>query len=290
MSNVKDSPSSDVLNHFGISNQAQRLPGGQNTTWIADNIVLKPTTRNNHYEEWTFRIQSLLSGCQVGFRVAEPLQIGETFVYKGWTAVHLLTGIEDNDLHARIHEIVQASRAIHTVLADLVMEPPAMLELRSDRWCYADKFAWDEVTVQDIPNFDAGFYERELRSYVERLNTLKRESRPKNVVCQLVHGDLSGNILFSPDEQPAILDFDYYWRPVEYAVAIFLADGMTWQGFSIEEVKVVGWDELRYEMLVRALIFRIVQYAIDLEEGFVEKNWKKIDAERAVRLLELNTV
>lgn len=47
---------------------------------------------------------------------------------------------------------------------------------------------------------------------------------PRNVGSQLIHGDLTGNLLF--DENNAslagIIDLTMYWRPVAYAEAIMV--------------------------------------------------------------------
>ncbi len=49
-------------------------------------------------------------------------------------------------------------------------------------------------------------------------------------VSQLIHGDLSGNVLFAAGLPPAIIDFSPYWRPVAYASAVVAVDGVLWFG------------------------------------------------------------
>ncbi len=83
-----------------------------------------------------------------------------------------------------------------------------------------------------------------------------------------------------------ILDFEGYWRPAEYAEAIMVADGMTWQGGGREMIELVGMGDFRVQMLVRALIFRIVTYCIDVDEGFVDRNLPNMDCEHAIGVVE----
>ncbi|MEK8145735.1 hypothetical protein NKH18_44060 [Streptomyces sp. M10(2022)] len=47
---------------------------------------------------------------------------------------------------------------------------------------------------------------------------------------RLVHGDLTGNVLFAPGLSPAVIDFSAYWRPVAYADAVVAVDGLLWHG------------------------------------------------------------
>lgn len=283
MTDRSSRPPPEVLIHFNIKGPVVPLPGGQEQSWFADETVLKPAEDSNT-AQWMCEVQSNLHGHQLGFRVAEPIERDGRYVFNGWTATKFVSGVEDVDLHTRLHEIMDASRAMHTVLAKQVIEKPLILSTVTHRWAHADRFAWGEPFDEALLN--RNFYESEIQGYIARLDVLKRAVPHSS--CQLIHGDLAGNILFDEGNPPAILDFSFYWRPVEYAEAVVLADGLTWQKFSIEEVKSVGWSVFRFQMLVRALIFRIITYAIDFDETFVQANWTRMDAERAVKMLEEN--
>ena len=45
---------------------------------------------------------------------------------------------------------------------------------------------------------------------------------------QLVHADLTGNVLLTRDAPPGIIDISPYWRPPAYAEGIVVADAMCW--------------------------------------------------------------
>jgi len=73
-----------------------------------------------------------------------------------------------------------------------------------------------------------------------------------------VHGDLTGNVLFDDDRPPAVLDFSPYWRPAGYAAAIVVGDALIWEGADETLLGAVAHIEDFEQLLVRALIFRVV--------------------------------
>jgi hypothetical protein len=72
---------------------------------------------------------------------------------------------------------------------------------------------------------------------------------------QIVHCDLTGNVLFAPGAPPAVIDISPYWRPPEYAEGVVIADALCWHGASasvLQEVRV------SVTAVARALLFRLV--------------------------------
>ncbi|MFI7236077.1 hypothetical protein [Streptomyces cyaneofuscatus] len=79
--------------------------------------------------------------------------------------------------------------------------------------------------------------------------------------AQLIHGDLTGNVLFAPDQVPVVIDFSPCWRPPVFAEAIVVADGLLWFDFP-SDLLAAGSDHRDWpQMLVRALIFRLVAHS-----------------------------
>jgi prepilin-type processing-associated H-X9-DG protein len=72
-------------------------------------------------------------------------------------------------------------------------------------------------------------------------------------VSQLVHGDLSGNVLFADGLPPAVIDWSPYWRPPPYASAIVMCDAALGHGAGVELL--AGSDR---QLLIRALLFRLL--------------------------------
>ena len=82
--------------------------------------------------------------------------------------------------------------------------------------------------------------------------------RPVITPSQLIHGDLTGNVLFDSLQPPAIIDFSPYWRPTAYASAIVIADALVWEGADRQILDAVTHIRDFGQYLVRALIFRAV--------------------------------
>jgi len=71
---------------------------------------------------------------------------------------------------------------------------------------------------------------------------------------QLVHGDLTGNVLFARGQPPAIIDISPYWRPPSYAEGIIVADALAWHGAPASVVNSLG---VPVAAAARALLFRM---------------------------------
>ncbi len=82
-------------------------------------------------------------------------------------------------------------------------------------WARADAATWQEVEVEVVPP---------LRPLVKLL-TDRVEPLGAD---QLVHADLTGNVLLTRDAPPGIIDISPYWRPPAYAEGIVVADAMCW--------------------------------------------------------------
>lgn len=81
---------------------------------------------------------------------------------------------------------------------------------------------------------------------------------PSGSVSQLIHGDLSGNVLFAPGLPPAIIDFSPYWRPPGFAYAIAAVDGVLWHGEGKALLRRAADEEGGVDVVVRALLFRLI--------------------------------
>jgi hypothetical protein len=82
---------------------------------------------------------------------------------------------------------------------------------------------------------------------------------------------MGGNILLADAEGllPGIIDLTMFWRPPAYAEAIIVADGLMWEGEVRELVEVYGLDDERLQLLVRALYWRVLCFAIDSDMEWI---------------------
>jgi hypothetical protein len=106
----------------------------------------------------------------------------------------------------------------------------------------ADRVAWGERDLELHP---------ELISVGTRLRRVLEPLGPP----QVVHGDLTRNVLFGPALPPAIIDISPYWRPPEYAEAVVIADALSWHGAS---PALLGLTNVSVAAVARALLFRLV--------------------------------
>ena len=223
-------PPPAVLAAYGLTDRPTPLPGGQGTSWRVGEAVLKPDDAPPDLLGWRAGVLRRLAGRR-DLRVSVPLRTrGGGLVADGWTASRWEPGTH---VPGRWDEIVEAGRRLGAALAG---EPrPDLLDRRTDPWAVADRVAWGE---QDLPR-DAG----------PLLHELAGARRPLALPSQLVHGDLTGNVLLCDGLPPLVLDLSPYWRPAAYATAVVVADGGP-----DDLASGPGWAQL----VLRARLFRAV--------------------------------
>lgn len=215
------------------------LGGGQGTSWRAGELVLKPAETNPDELAWQSCMISQVS--QDGFRLARPqLAADGSVCVDGWIATQFLSGSHRS---RRWPDIIAAGDRLHRAVR--AVERPAFLDHRSDPWTTADRVAWNEIPATEFRG-------------VPHLQRLTSTLRPVAAPSQLIHGDLTGNVLFDDQLPPAIIDFSAYWRPVPYAAAIVVADALVWEGAGRQILDAVRHIDDFGQYLARALIFRIV--------------------------------
>ncbi|WP_405664851.1 aminoglycoside phosphotransferase [Streptomyces sp. NBC_01166] len=239
-------PPRPVLEAFGVRGTPVPLAGGQGRSVLVGGYVFKPAEGAEAEAEWG---ASLFDGLATGsgFRVPRPLRAPDgRSVVDGWTAGEFLTG--EPGPQGRWDDVLRAGRAFHAALRP--HPRPAFLERRSHPWAVADRVAWGEEDVEVTEDLAAPF---------SALLELRRPVRQD--AAQLIHGDLTGNVLFAPHELPAVIDFSPYWRPPLFAEAVVIVDGLLWWDLPGELLS-VGSDHAEWQqLLIRALIFRLVAYS-----------------------------
>ena len=229
-----------VLDAFGLTGPAHELPGGEGRSVRVGEASLKPT-EDGPEARWTAELLTRVAAD--GFRLARPLRaLDGRWVVDGWSASRFVEGAPG--AAGRWEELLAAARAFHAALSSAPQ--PTFLASRTHRWAVADRVAWGEASVTPLP--DVG----------PLLSRLESSRLLVTADCQLVHGDLSGNVLFAEGQPPAIIDFSPYWRPAAYADAIIAVDGLLWFGADPELLNRADSSPDFPQLLVRALIFRLV--------------------------------
>jgi uncharacterized protein (TIGR02569 family) len=231
-----------VLDAFGLTGAVDVLPGGEGRSVRVGSVVLK-STEDGDEASWVAELLTRLD--EAGFRIARPVWARDgRWIVDGWSASRLVAG--DTGPSGRWPLLLAAARAFHAALRPTAR--PAFLALRTHRWALADRVAWGESAFEPLPD---------VRPLMDRLMAVRR---PVTADCQLVHGDLSGNVLFADGLAPAIIDFSPYWRPAAYADAIIAVDGLLWYGADPGLLTLAGTTSEFPQLLVRALIFRLVAH------------------------------
>ena len=125
------------------------------------------------------------------------------------------------------------------------VERPAFLDGRDTIWDQGDRAAW----ADEVPQV----HHLELRDLVEDFASLRR---PEGLPCQVIHGDVTGNMLFDRSGPPAFIDFAIYWRPAAFAEAILVADALA--DHSAAPSLIASVAEQSQSLIARAAIYRLV--------------------------------
>jgi uncharacterized protein (TIGR02569 family) len=233
-------PSADILSAFGTKGQPERLSDGPHGTWRVGDVVLKPVDISDEQLVWQAALMERLQDHD-GFRVPRLIRArGDELAIDGWYAMTYVPGHHET---GRWLDIVAVGDVFHNAIA---AEPtPSFLGERMDPWSIGDRVAWGELSATDVPP----------AKHLDRLLALVR---PIDAGSQLIHGDLTGNVLFDDLLPPAILDLSPYYRPPRFASAIVVADALVWQGADETLTRAFDVDPDFPQYLVRALIYRIV--------------------------------
>lgn len=238
-------PPAGVLAAFGLAAPVRPLAGGRGRSFRAGDAVVKPVDSAEE-ADWSARVLAGLPPA-AGFRVPRPLRSRDgAYVVEGWSAAEFLEGREGPA--GKWGALIAAGRAFHRALRH-VPRPP-LIDRRDDPWAAADRVAWGEAPLPRSANAD------------ELLGRLGGLAGPVTAPSQLIHGDLTGNVLFHLGQPPVVIDFSPYWRPVAYAEAVVVADGLLYHQAEPELIETVLPGREGLHLLARALIFRLATAAI----------------------------
>ncbi len=209
-----------------------RLAGGQGLSYTAGGLVLKPAG-DPALAGWLAEVLDTVRAEDV--RIIRPVRSRSgSWVVDGWSAWQWLDGEHRSDAW---QEVLEVSARFHRAVAGVSWSPALVA---SHRWAVADRVAWGEVGG-------------ELPESVMPLLSLRR---PVDLPCQLIHGDLGGNVLFRDGLPPAVIDVSPYWRPAGYADAIIVADAVAWSGAGPDLVEHLLRQQGE-QLLLRAVLFRV---------------------------------
>jgi len=233
-------PSIETQAEFLAAGTLLKLAGGRGTAWRGGDVTLKPLDVLPEELLWldeVAREQSVGSDLRLSLPIRS--RSGKLIV-DGWTAFPYLTGEHQP---GRWLELAKIARQFAMLFAEV--ERPDFIDLRSHAWSRADRFAWGED--DDGPPIAV--------PHVADLVSARRQVfDPPGII----HGDLTGNVLFDSDLPPAVIDLTVYWRPVNYSVAVIAADAVCFEGAPLSLFESISGARGFPQYLVRALLFRLV--------------------------------
>lgn len=237
-------PAAGVLVAFGLDPAApvEPLPGGQGRAWRSGPIVLKPVDDAREHA-WVCEVYAGWPA-GAGIAVPEPLRAESGgWTAEGWGAYRMVPGehLRAGDDPARFRD---AAERFHAVVATLPR--PGLLDDRDDPWSHGDRVAWGEAD----PTATGPGPVREV------LRLALAACRPVDLPSQVVHGDLTTNVLASA-AGPAVIDWPPYFRPPGWALAVVAVDSLCWQGAPPSLLD--AWSDLERwrDLLLRALVYRL---------------------------------
>ena len=254
---MKPKPSPTILEAFEVSSSTKlrRLEGGQGTTFLAGDVVLKPAFG---VEEASWVAGAYASLEQTGFRVPRPVAaMSGGWVHDGWTAWAYLEGktLEGEKYEERL----SASRAFHRALTEYPR--PSFLDSREDAWSQADRIVWEDSSWQPHPRIS------------DLYKTFEECTQPLALPEQVIHGDITGNMLYASGEPLAVIDFSPYWRPAAYADALLCVDSIMWEQAPWTILKFVTFDETFSQLMLRAVMRRLVEVDRHFHQGHLPESY-----------------
>ena len=230
----------DAFAAFGVMGMGEPVDSTRSIAWMAGDLVFKASPAPSP-EEWAWLGEHLRTVHEDGFRLALPVPSTDgRWVVDGWCAQTRMAGehrrpppwLEVLDVCERFHR-----QCVHLPL-------PEFVERRTHPWAVGDRVAWGEA---DPPIGDP------------RLDRLLALRRLVSMPSQVIHGDLSDNVLFAEGLTPAVIDPTPYWRPAGFASAIIVHDAVQW--FAAEPgplISATAHLEEFPQLFVRAAIYRVV--------------------------------
>lgn len=248
---VVDAPPPPVIRSFGgDATRLHPLAGGEGQSWRAGGVVLKPAGRPDELA-WIAQFVAGLE-CADRIRVASQLRCSHgLFVCGGWAATAWLDGGHRSD---RWSETRRVAAVFHEAAARSAATWPDFMRVRRDPWSRATRVAWDEEPRPRLP--------RDAASLVDEMVEV-RDSVADTAANQVIHSDLAGNVLFSDDLPPAVIDISPQFRSVAYAEAILVSDAVAWSDAAPAVLSEFLEESVDHRAdVARAVIFRVATAAL----------------------------
>lgn len=275
-------PPVDVLRAFGLRDGPLMPLAGNisQTAWRVGDAVVK-RAQDPLETEWAAAIFDAV--VEEGFRVHRPISTrAGAWIADGWTAWRW---IEGNHEAARWRDVLAASRALHRAIPAAARaigrdERPAWLDARTHRWAVAERVVWHgaempTTAVYDVPEWELWDRARALGPAL---------TSEEAAASQVVHGDVSGNVLSSPAfEEVVFIDMSPGWRPASSVEAQIAVESVAWHGGDESLLEEIAARPGGRAAMARACAFRVL---CGFQALFVGGGFNPRETERFARVLD----
>lgn len=253
--------SEKILKEFGIEGVGIDLLGGQSTSKRYGDIVIKPIN-DVAYSNFISQVFGDLQA--MGYRISRPIQSRNgQYVVEGYVANTYEPGEQDL---SRVEDLLDISEKLHNDLKKMPMD--GMPEF-DNPWAKAQQVLWKG---QEIPsNWHKSSRELVIK-LLDELEVLELSS-------QLIHSDLSGNVLFHETLEPLVIDFSPTFAPCEYANALAVCDNIAWGDSPMSSLELLRPVDLYKKVIKYAVAFRVmtVGFIDPLDYDRMHSEWKNFE-------------
>ncbi len=247
-----------VIDAFCDSKDFEPLEGGQGDSIKAGNLVLKPADN----ESYTITIAKIWNSLNPsGYKIAKHvLSKKGNFIEMGYSATEYLN-IHEKPL--ALNEKLAVSKSFHKNLKELNVKT---LPFSDDPWTNANKILWKNERAEDYVSEQSLDFVKNILASLSKIDD----------EYQLIHADLSGNILFDENNFPVVIDFSPTIVPVKFADSIIVADSIAWQNAPLSSLKLLEPIHEYKKYVKYAIAFRIITASCREDKTFqdVMTEWK----------------
>jgi hypothetical protein len=206
---------------FRTAGPLVKLEGGRGTAWRVGDVTLKSLDVLPEELLWLDEVAREHS-VRSELRLSLPVRSRSgKLIADGFTAFPYLAGEHQP---GRWLELAKIAREFSAIFAEV--QRPDFVTKRTHAWAKADRFAWGEY---DGPPITA--------PHVADLVSARRQVFDPPAI---VHGDLTGNVLFDSALPPAVIDLTVYWRPVNYSIAVIAVDAVCFEGAPLSLLETIS--------------------------------------------------
>ena len=230
----------EIFDIFGLSGKVEQLDGGQGKSVRVGDFVVKPIEEIGKYS-WVGSVLEPLD-----FRdlyLSKPIRSKlENFVEQGFGVTQYIEGQFEV---GRLEEKLTVCNQLNEIIQ--LIEKPEEWYSWSSPWQQATQMAWNNMSFTDTTDIKS----------LKLIESLKDHYQTISLDTQLIHSDISGNILFN-DQHPVIIDFSPEFRSRKYSEALLVTDSIAWYQEPLASIYAIPYEwELVVQLAIRAIVFRV---------------------------------